>query len=77
MVRKKLLLGAAGKGLGERLLLCLSLDGWRERDCSVFGFDLATSRFMALFQFFGLSVEACQGKTCRNKVFHVLLTVVL
>lgn len=43
----------------------------------MFGFDLATSRFMALFQFFGLSVEACQGKTCRNKVFHVLLTVVL
>lgn len=43
----------------------------------MFGFDLATSRFMALFQFFGLSVEAFQGKTCRNKVFHVLLTVVL
>lgn len=57
MARKKRLLGAAGRGLGERLLLCLSLDGWRERDCSVFGFDLASSRFMALFQFFGCFVS--------------------
>lgn len=54
------LLRAHGGCWGGRegwLLLCLSLNGGRERDCSVFVFNLATKAFLVSLQFLGRFVS--------------------